>query len=638
MYGIKIDNYKQRTINVFRQIRMRYDVLVAVVVLIAASLMFFWPKSIDLSYESAKTCIFQPTVLPGLLRSSGESNYRLEASKVVYVANFPIAAVDMCVVPVVAPKEGIAKTELSVVGIPLKKQYAIVSSAPPRLSKKLANVSIPLSKPLTVKLESPDALFTYKVTVKGVATVCNRQDVQLDCDLRPLKLRQGSKYQMKLERYFNEKPVDVVAQQEIQTLEAISIVSASMKQGEVVYAKPTGLELNLDKPVADSTLRLYHITGENRKEVAITAKHSDKSIAVSWVDDLPRQSTYELVATTITAKDGSGLDGAYKLGFTTSGGPKVTNISVGANKVPMGATATITFDQPLSEAQDITQAITVKGGANIVGKSGNKVMVSFAGVPRCSDVIITVTDSLKSSFDISGGSAWSYATRTLCQQVGSIGTSAKGRQLTSYTFGSGPRTVVYTGAIHGTEVSSRALMLRWIDELEAAPRSIPNDVTVVVIPVINPDGVASGSRTNANNVDLNRNFATSDWTSDITTTSNDPFPGGGGVSPLSEPESQALASYIGRVRPMLVLSYHSIGALLAANQAGDSAARAGVYASLSGYRNTTGATGTFEYGISGTADDYYAEKLGVPSILIELGSHTDPQFSRNQKAMWAMIK
>lgn|GEM_PF-5823351 len=46
----------------------------------------------------------------------------------------------------------------------------------------------------------------------------------------------------------------------------------------------------------------------------------------------------------------------------------------------------------------------------------------------------------------------------------------------------------------------------------------------------------------------------------------------------------------------------------------------------------------FEYSISGTADDWYAEALGVPSVLIELGSSTNHQFSRNQKAMWAMMR
>ena len=71
----------------------------------------------------------------------------------------------------------------------------------------------------------------------------------------------------------------------------------------------------------------------------------------------------------------------------------------------------------------------------------------------------------------------------------------------------------------------------------------------------------------------------------------------------------------------------------------DSTKFANTYTRLSGYRNTTGQTGaTFEYSISGTWDDYLAQKLGLASILIELGSHSYHQFERNQQAMWAMVR
>ena len=145
----------------------------------------------------------------------------------------------------------------------------------------------------------------------------------------------------------------------------------------------------------------------------------------------------------------------------------MTNVSVGTYKVAMGATATITFDQPIAEAQDVSQALSIDGGGKIVAKKANQVMISLAGAPRCGSVSIKVSDTLKSSYDITGGSVWSYTTRMICQSVGSIGSSVKGRSITTYSFGGGPNTIVYTGAIHGSESSTRALMLRWVDELEA---------------------------------------------------------------------------------------------------------------------------------------------------------------------------
>lgn len=78
--------------------------------------------------------------------------------------------------------------------------------------------------------------------------------------------------------------------------------------------------------------------------------------------------------------------------------------------------------------------------------------------------------------------------------------------------------------------------------------------------------------------------------------------------------------------------------MAAANQADNSSSLAATYVQLSGYRNVTGQSdSTFEYAISGTADDWYGQALGIPSLLVELGSHTYPQFERNQAAMWAML-
>ncbi len=181
-------------------------------------------------------------------------------------------------------------------------------------------------------------------------------------------------------------------------------------------------------------------------------------------------------------------------------------------------------------------------------------------------------------------------------------------------------------------------MDRWIQDLEANARNIPADKTIVVVPQINPDGVAVGTRVNGRNVDLNRNFATNDWQSDVTDVNNNPFPGGGGPAPMSEPETNAIASLVQQLHPVVVLSYHSIGGVVAGNLAGGSSGYASTYSQLSGYGNVTGQTGdVFEYAVSGTADDWYAQSLGVPSVLIELSSSSYHQFDRNQKAMWAMV-
>jgi len=67
-----------------------------------------------------------------------------------------------------------------------------------------------------------------------------------------------------------------------------------------------------------------------------------------------------------------------------------------------------------------------------------------------------------------------------------------------------------------------------------------------VVPVINPDGLAAGTRGNANRVDLNRNFPTSNR-------KNIPeF----GMEGFSEPESRAPGMLQKRYQPELIISIH----------------------------------------------------------------------------------
>jgi len=77
------------------------------------------------------------------------------------------------------------------------------------------------------------------------------------------------------------------------------------------------------------------------------------------------------------------------------------------------------------------------------------------------------------------------------------------------------------------------------------------------IPCLNPDGMAQGSRVNANGVDLNRNFPTKNWGEDGSSAGNDPSAYFGGKAPASEIETQFVIDIIEEYRPKLILTLHA---------------------------------------------------------------------------------
>ena len=154
-----------------------------------------------------------------------------------------------------------------------------------------------------------------------------------------------------------------------------------------------------------------------------------------------------------------------------------------------------------------------------------------------------------------------------------IGTSVRGRPLWAYWRGDRDalQRLFVVGCIHGDEPSGIPVAHR----LMRSPA--PTEAAVVIVPDMNPDGVAAGTRTNADGVDLNRNFPTR-WR---------PIGHPGtlhysGPAPLSEPESGAVAALILRLKPTISIWFHQ--ALDLVDESGGNVAVERRFARLAGLR------------------------------------------------------
>ena len=128
-----------------------------------------------------------------------------------------------------------------------------------------------------------------------------------------------------------------------------------------------------------------------------------------------------------------------------------------------------------------------------------------------------------------------------------IARSAGGIPIEVVRFGTGPKKVLLVGGISaGYSPGSVAVTNRAITYFDDNPGEIPENVTLLIIPSLNPDspldpGKRNG-RFNANGVDLNRNWAC-DWAQDADVLGR-VYPNSGGTEPFSEPEVAGLRDLI----------------------------------------------------------------------------------------------
>ena len=276
------------------------------------------------------------------------------------------------------------------------------------------------------------------------------------------------------------------------------------------------------------------------------------------------------------------------------------------------------------------------------------------------DQTSTSTPVTSTTTEESGTAAMTSTTSEASTERGAdtvIGSSVNGTDITAHHYGEGEDELLFIGGIHGGYSWNTSLVAyELMDYLEENPEAIPENITVTVIPVLNPDGLekVTGSterfvasdvsqseaeriagRFNANDVDLNRNFdckwqPKSTWQTKTVS---------GGSKAFSEPESQAIENYVVKNTPTAIVTwYSSAGGVYSSNcEKGvlpETKTITNLYATAAKYS----AHQEFDYyEITGDMVNWFAAQ-NIPAISVLLTTHEVVEWEKNKAGVDALLK
>lgn len=335
----------------------------------------------------------------------------------------------------------------------------------------------------------------------------------------------------------------------------------------------------------------------------------------------------------------------------------------------------------LADTPVITAGSSQTGGGPGAGPGGGSGEAP-AGTPNAPDHEVPVVE--KYSYD-----QMVQDLNTLQERYGAhlrvhaIGTSLDGRTLYDAVLGNpdAPKHILIHGGIHAREYMTPLLVMKQLEygakfydtgTFQGEPySSILNSVAVHFVPMVNPDGIALSQfgldairseelrqqiqqayqedlaqgrtredfdrylthwKTNGRGVDLNQNFP-ANW--ELIAASPVPsYETYKGASPLSEPESQALADLVNSRTWSATVSYHSMGNVIYWDYPGNQVQQASgelatMVAGLTGYQTLSSC------GHGGFKDWTQIKENPVPGITVEVGSVSCPLPLSQYQDIWS---
>lgn len=179
-----------------------------------------------------------------------------------------------------------------------------------------------------------------------------------------------------------------------------------------------------------------------------------------------------------------------------------------------------------------------------------------------------------------------------------LGFSESKRPIYAEKFGYGEKSILFLATIHGNEWSGFPILQAFAQSPEI--QNIEKDLSIIIVPIVNPDAFAMQDRNNVNWVDINRNFPSENYGNSRRN----------GESVLSEEESKIIDTLIESNNIQGIVTFHEPFACIDYNGPGLEWANFIAKASDLPVEKLSD--------MSGSIGSYYGDEKQIPVITVEL--------------------
>jgi protein MpaA len=207
------------------------------------------------------------------------------------------------------------------------------------------------------------------------------------------------------------------------------------------------------------------------------------------------------------------------------------------------------------------------------------------------------------------------------------GHSVLNRPIEVARLGNGENRTLVFGVFHGDEPAGETACRCLLETLLERPDALRGR-SVMVCPVLNPDGLAAGTRVNANGVDINRNFPAASWNGEGKGTRY-----WGGPQAASEPETRVALALLQSFAPSKIVTLHAD--LHNLNFDGPALELAQRMSALNGYVVEP----DIGYPTPGSFGTYAGREGGIPVITLEFPEGEGPEmWAENRLALLEAVR